>query len=182
MTNVLEMLSVQVDRAYVQSPMLDLTAKILVILPLVSHMPNVLFKIVFPCVGVCLVSNCYQCNEPALTLMNAVPPLRPVDQELFVKIPLVLSIANVLLERLVIHPEAAALAPLPKSADQTPNAGKEKLALLEPENVFVGGVMTEIPPMENAKISTSAWPVPNQSVALMLSAKICQEATSASAH
>ena len=48
-------------------------------------MPNVLFKIVFPCVDVYLVSNYYLFKELVLISMNVNHRPRPVDLELSVK-------------------------------------------------------------------------------------------------
>jgi hypothetical protein len=155
--------------------------RILVTQPLVFPMLSVLFKLVFLCVDVCLDSNCYLFKELVLILMNVRQRLHLVDQELFVKTLLDRLDANVQLEPLETQPKAAK-EPLPKNADQTPNAELEKLVSLPKENVFAEEVTIETLKPEDAKISMNAWPVPNLCVVLMLCVKISQEVTNVNVH
>lgn len=69
-----------------------------------------------------------------------------------------------------------------RSAHQTPNVGLERLASLPKENAFADEDMIVIQPLEDAKMSMNAWPVPNLFVDLMQCAKTCLEAMNANVH
>lgn len=166
----------------VPNPMWDRIVKILAILPPVFQMHNVLFKMQFQCVDVCPVFNFCPFNGLASISMNANQVQVLADLEPFVRIPLGLLFVSAQRERVETLQEGVVLALLPKSADPIPNVEKAKLASLEKENAFVEEDMIAIVKLEGVKISMNVWPVPNLSVVLMLSAKICLEATNASAH
>jgi hypothetical protein len=144
-------------------------------------MLSVLFKLVFLCVDVCLDSNYFPFRELVLILTNVRQKHHHVDQEPFVKTLSDHLNVNVQQELLETQPKAAK-EPLPKSADQTPNAELEKPVSLPKENVFAEEVTIETFKPEDAKISTNACPVPNLCVGLMLCVKIFQEATNVNVH
>jgi hypothetical protein len=141
--------------AIVPRPTLDPIAKTPVTRQPVSQIHNVSSKMQFPCVDAYPDFSFFPSSEPVSILTNARPLNRPVAKEPFVKMQSEHSDANVRPEQ----PETqhvAVSALLPKSADQTPSAIREKRASLPRENVCADEAIIETPRLENAGISMSA--------------------------